>query len=72
MGASDVVKPQRVEEEQIPEEVVDELFPITQGYKTGFADKDGNIVIPCEYGGFGFFHEGMAAVKKKWWEVGIY
>ena len=39
------------------------LTPICQNEKWGYANKRGNIVIPCKWDSAGFFHEGRARVR---------
>lgn len=44
------------------------MLPVKCNGKYGFIDVMGYEVIPCQYEGYHYFSEGMAAVKKngKW------
>ncbi len=54
-----------VEQSELAESNKVELVPIIQNGKAGFADKDGKVVIPCEYDFVANFSEGLAQVANK-------
>lgn len=47
---------------------LDDLAAVSQGGKWGFANTDGDIVIPCQFDGADSFHLGIAPIEQneKW------